>query len=153
MLLANVIDWPAGSRMTGVSGTPQGVGPGVDGVVSLFLVDLPDGQQGNVEGSMAHAFLPFAGTSIHGVYPDGSEWMLLTQIGVVDPGIGLPSVDDAVTTFRRHIERYLHVNPAADIVRETLLDRAGIQTGYRSRGIPDHATVDWALDELLTAKV
>lgn len=153
MLLANVIDWPAGSRLTGLSGTPQGVGPGLGGVVSLHLVDLPEGQQGNVEESMAHAFLPFAGTSIHGAYPDGSEWMLLAQIGVVGPGIGFPSVGDAVATFRRHIERYLHVNPAADIVREALLDRAGIQVAYRSRGIPDHATVDWGLDELLTAMV
>ena len=153
MLLANVIDWPVGSRMTGLSGTPQGAGPGLDGVVSLLLVDLPEGQQGNVEESMAHAFLPFAGTSIHGAYPDGSEWMLLAQIGVVGPSIGFPSADHAVTTFRGHIDRYLHLNPAADIVRETLLDRAGIQVGYRSRGIPERATADWGLDELLAAMV
>lgn len=153
MLLANVVDWPPESRLSGLSGCRTGFGPGLDGVISLHLLDLPDGQQGSVEMSMAHALLPFAGTSLHGTYPDGAEWMLLTQVAVVDPGRLLPSQDKAVDLMRSQIDRYSRVNPNAEIRAEVLLDRPSILDGYTQRGISFEELSDWTLEELLTGLI
>jgi hypothetical protein len=153
MLLANVIHWPPDSRLSGVSGCRVGVGPGLDGVVSLHLVDLPDGQQGAVEMSMAHALLPFAGSSMHGTYPDGAEWMLLTQVAVVDPGRLSPSKTKATDLLRSQLDRYARVNPGADVQSEVLLDRPSILTGYTQRGIAPERLANWTLEELLAGLV
>lgn len=153
MLLANVIDWPPESRLSGLSGCRTGVGPGLDGVISLHLLDLPDGQQGSVEMSMAHAHLPFAGTSLHGTYPDGAEWVLLTQVAVVEPGRLLPSDDKAIDLMRSQLDRYSRVNPNAEIRAEVLLDRPSVLGGYAKRGITSDDLSEWTLEELLSGLV
>ena len=151
--MTRIIDWPEGTRLTGMSGSPQGSGRGLDGVALLHLIDLPEGQQGNVEESMAHGLLPFAGTSIHGVYPEGSEWMVMAQVGIVDEASGFDSHDEAADTFRAHLERYLQVNPSATVVSEALLHRFAMITGYQQSGVPIHDVADWSVEEFLAGMV
>ena len=153
MLMTRIIDWPEGTRLTGMSGSPQGSGRGLDGVALLHLIDLPEGQQGNVEESMAHGLLPFAGTSIHGVYPDGSEWMVMAQVGIVDEVAGFDSHERAADTFRAHLQRYLQVNPSATVVSEALLHRFAMITGYQQSGVPIVDVADWSVEEFLAGMV
>lgn len=153
MLMTRIIEWPEGTRLTGMSGSPQGSGRGLDGVALLHLIDLPEGQQGNVEESMAHGLLPFAGTSIHGVYPDGSEWMVMAQVGIVDEAGGFASHGSAAETFRAHLERYLQVNPSATVVSEALLHRFAMVSAYQESGVPIVDVADWSVEELLAGMV
>lgn len=149
MLMTRVIDWPEQSRLTGMGGTPLGRGAGLDGMVSFLHIDLPDGQQGNAEAAMAHAHLPLAGTSIHGTYPDGSEWMVLTQVAVVDPAHGFATHADAAEAFTTESRRYHQLNPDAWLVSRALLTRKQLRRGYRDRGIDKAALKTWSIDELL----
>jgi hypothetical protein len=153
MLMTRVVDWPEGSRLSGMAGVPQGLWPRLFGVVCLHLVDLPDGQQGSEEMSMARAHLPFAGTSIHGTYPDGSEWMVLTQVAVVDPVQGFPTPDEAVGVLEEQFRRYQRLNSAATVVDQVVLNRLELLTGYQQSGVDLLALTDWGVDELLAGMV
>lgn len=149
MLMTRVIDWPEDSRLSGMGGAPQGRGTGLDGVVSFLHIDLPDGQQGNAESTMAHAHLPHAGTSIHGTYPDGSEWMVLTQVAIVDPVQGFATFADAAEAFTTESRRYRQLNPDAWLVSRVLHSREQLLRGYSDRGITSAVLIDWSIDELL----
>lgn len=149
MLMARVIDWPEGSHLNGIGGAPQAISAGLDGLVSFLHIDLPDGQQGNTEVKMAHAHMPLAGTSTHGTYPDGAEWMVLTQVAIVDSEFGFATHADAAEAFTTESRRYLQLNPDAWIVSRVLQTRQQLIRGYRERGIKKSALHDWSIDELL----
>ena len=153
MLISRVIDWPEGSRLTGMVGAPQGLSPRLYGIAVLHLIDLPDGQQGGDELSMAHAHLPFAGTSIHGTYPDGSEWILLTQVALVDESQGFASPEEASEALEEHFRRYLKINPGASVVSQVILNRLEFLTGYQQSGVNFLDLTDWGVDELLAGIV
>lgn len=153
MLMSRVVDWPEGSRLTGVVGAPKGLGPGLYGVALLDLIDLPDGQQGSGELSTAHAHLPFAGSSIHGAYPDGSEWILLTQVALVDDSRGFETPEEAADVLEQHFRRYLRINPKAIVVSQVLLNRLEFLTGYQQSGVNFLELTDWGVDELLAGMV
>lgn len=153
MWMANFIGWPEGSRLAGMAGTPRGSNPGKDGIVAFHLVDLADGQQGSEEMSMAHAHLPFAGTSIHGTYPDGLEWMLLTQVAAIDATQGFLTSEQAVATFHDHFQRYLRLNPEATVVTEVTMSRLELLLGYQERDVFVSDLVNWGVGELLAGMV
>lgn len=153
MLITQVVTWPEGSRLTGIDGTPQGRNPGMDGVVSLHLLDLPDGQQGNTEISMARAHLPFASTSIHGVYPDGSQWMLLTQTVPLPVDAGVESTEAAEQMLNAQMIRYLNLNPFASVVSERFMNRYELLTGYQQQGVDFAGLGEWSVDELLAGLI
>lgn len=153
MWMANFIDWPVGSRLTGMSGAPQGLSPGADGIVSLHLVDLPDGQQGSEEMSMAHSHLPFAATSIHGTYPDGSEWMVLTQAATIHETKGFGTADQATKILHEQFRRYLQLNPEARVMSEVTVSRLELLLGFQERDTFMSDLVDWGVDELLAGMV
>ena len=153
MLMTRVIDWPEGSRLSGMAGVPEGLHPRLWGIVSLHLVDLPDGQQGSAEMSMARAHLPFAGTAIHGTYPDGSEWMVLAQVATVDDERGFANPEEAAAVLDDQFQRYLRLNPEAFVATEVVLSRLELLTGYQQSGVDFVDLTDWGMDELLAGMI
>ena len=153
MLMTRVIEWPEGSRLSGMAGVPEGLHPRLWGIVSLHLVDLPDGQQGSAEMSMARAHLPFAGTAIHGTYADGSEWMVLTQVAIVDDAHGFATPEEAAAVLSEQFQRYLRLNPEAFLASEVVLSRLELLTGYQQSGVELVDLADWAMDELLAGMI
>lgn len=78
-----------GARLTGVwVDSPSADRPISTQVLATYLVNLPDGCQGEIEQHTIVHHVPLQAGGIHGVEADGSQWLLFFQsapISDVDP--------------------------------------------------------------------
>lgn len=153
MGLSLIMDWPADTRLNGVANAPEGRGPGLDGLVSLHLIDLADGQQGSVELTMASGHLPFVATSINGTYPDGSQWLMIAQVGLLSEDGGFDDPETIKVVLDAQLQRYLRLNPAAVVRGTYFAGRGYFLRTYEHSGVDPTDLGQWSLDELLAGWV
>lgn len=144
----NELEFPEGSRMTGVWINTT-VEPPTDSDIALGqLIDLPIDQDPVVESSFTTAYLPYHVGGFHGTYADGQGWIFVLQKCPADSRKSV-GANDPTWPMIDALERVSQLNQAAEFTFETTWNRKRLINVYASYGIEESRITAWSISELM----
>jgi hypothetical protein len=146
----DLLDFPEGSRLTGVWNNTWVDQPFGGEIASGVLIALGDGQDPDVESDFTSSHLPFHTGGLHGVFPDGSGWIFTLQKAPDDASTRLAHRDDPWWVLDDAVDRALDLNPDAELVAVTYWTPEELVAAYEEEGVAPAAVSAWSVADLLT---